>query len=122
MEDGHQKSKNYYIEQSSNMNLISMQRRRKIAKLLQFLELLKAMSYCDGSTRQQSVIVGCHKRNSLDPRKEDFLKLIMQSSRFFKRDATLDYIVLYSFYDMQSSSIIFQNPVANCHYNNHLIS
>jgi hypothetical protein len=40
--------------------------------------------------RQQSAGVGRHKGNSLDPRKDDFLKLIMQSSRFFKRHTKLD--------------------------------
>jgi hypothetical protein len=31
-----------------------------------------------------------HEGNSVDPRKDDFLKLMMKSSRFFKRDARLD--------------------------------
>jgi hypothetical protein len=40
---------------------------------------------CDRNTRQRSVGVRRHEGNSLDPRKDDFLKLMMQSSRFFKR-------------------------------------
>jgi transposase-like protein len=34
--------------------------------------------------------VRCHEENSLDPRKDNFLKMMMQSSRFFKRDTRLD--------------------------------
>jgi hypothetical protein len=33
------------------------------------------------------VSVRHHDRYSLDPRKDDFLKLMMQSSWFFKKDA-----------------------------------
>ena len=50
-------------------------------KPLQFLELMKAMFNCGGNTRQRSVGVRRHEGNSPDPRKDDFLKLIMQSSR-----------------------------------------
>jgi hypothetical protein len=65
--------------------------RRETAKPLQFLELMKAMFNCGGNTRQRSAGVRCHEGNSLDPRKDDFLKLMMQSSLFFfKRDARLD--------------------------------
>jgi hypothetical protein len=56
---------------------------------------MKAMFDNGGNTRQQSVGVRCHKGNSLDPRKDDFLKLMMQSLRFFKRDARLDWTVNY---------------------------
>jgi hypothetical protein len=42
------------------------------------------------NTRQRSVGVWRHEGNSLDPRKDDFLKLMMQSSRFIKRDGRLD--------------------------------
>jgi hypothetical protein len=66
------------------MKLFGAQRRREIAKPLQFLELMKAMIDCGGNTRQQSTGVRRHEGNSLDPRKDDFLKLMMQSSRFFK--------------------------------------
>jgi hypothetical protein len=71
------------------MKLFGAQRRRETAKPLQFLELMKAMFDCGGNTCQQSVGVRDHERNSLDPRKDDFLKLMMQSSRFFKREARL---------------------------------
>jgi hypothetical protein len=45
---------------------------------------------CGGNTRQQSAGVRRHEGNSLDPRKDDFLKLMTQSSHFFKKDARLD--------------------------------
>jgi hypothetical protein len=60
---------------------------RETAKPLQFLELMKATF--DNAT-QQSAGVKRHEGNTLDPRKDDFLKLMMQSSRSFKRDARLD--------------------------------
>jgi hypothetical protein len=72
------------------VKLFGVPRRRETAKPLQFLELMKAMFDCGRNRRQQSVSVRCHEGNSLDPRKDDFLKLMMQSSRFFKRDARLD--------------------------------
>jgi hypothetical protein len=90
MEDGRQKSKRLSYMQSSKVKLFSAQRRRKTAKPLQFLELMKAMFDCGGNTRQQSAGVGRHEGNSPDPRKDDFLKLVMQSSRFFKRNTGLD--------------------------------
>jgi len=72
------------------MKLFGAQRIRETAKLLQFLELMKATFDCGGNTRQRSAGVRHHERNSLAPRKDDFLKLMMQSSRSFKRDARLD--------------------------------
>jgi hypothetical protein len=61
----------------------------KTAKPLEFLELMKATSDCGGNTRQQSAGVRHHEGKSLDPRKDNFLKLMMQSSIFFKRDTRL---------------------------------
>jgi hypothetical protein len=81
--------KDYNIWQSSNMNLFGVQRRSETAKPLQFLEFRKAEFGCSRNTRQQSVSVRRHKRNSLDPRKDNFLKLMILSSRFSKRDARL---------------------------------
>jgi hypothetical protein len=72
------------------MKLFSVQRRRETAKPLQFLELMKAMFNCDVNTTHRSAGVMHHEGNSVDPRKYDFLKLMMQSSHFFKRDARLD--------------------------------
>jgi hypothetical protein len=71
------------------VKLFGAQRRRETAKLLQFLELMEAKFDCGGNTRQRSTGVRHHEGNSLDPRKDNFLKLMMQSSRFFKRDARL---------------------------------
>jgi hypothetical protein len=45
---------------------------------------MKTMFDCGGNIRQQSANVRRHEGNSLDPRKDDFLKLMMQSSYFFK--------------------------------------
>jgi hypothetical protein len=39
---------------------------------------------CGGNTRQRSAGVRRHEGNSLDPTKDDFLKLMMLSSCFFK--------------------------------------
>jgi hypothetical protein len=64
--------------------------RRETAKSLQFLKFMKATFNCGGNTRHQSAGVKRHKGNSLDPSKDDFLKLVMQYSRFFKRDTRLD--------------------------------
>jgi len=67
-----------------------MQRIRETAKPLQILELMKATFDCGGNTRQRSAGVRRHERNTLDPRKDNFLKLMMQASRSFMRDARLD--------------------------------
>jgi hypothetical protein len=79
MEEGRQESK----RQSSNVKLFGAQRRRKTAKPLQFLELMKATFDCGGNTTQQSAGVRRHEGNSVDLRKDNFLKLMMQSSQFF---------------------------------------
>jgi len=62
---------------SSNMKLFGAQRIRETAKPLQFLELMKATLDCGRNTRQLSAGVRHHERNSLDPRKDNFLKLMM---------------------------------------------
>jgi hypothetical protein len=80
----------YHIWQSSNVKLFGAQRRRATTKPLQFLELMKATFDCGRNARQRSAGVRCHEGNSLDLRKDNFLKLMMQSSHFFKRDARLD--------------------------------
>ena len=72
------------------MKLFGAQRIRETAKPLKFLELMKAPFDCGGNTRQQSAGVRRHERNSVDSRKDDFLKLMMQSSSSFVRDTRLD--------------------------------
>jgi hypothetical protein len=52
----------------------------KPTKSLQFLELMKATFDCGENTMQQSAGVRHHEGISLDPRKDDFLKLMMQYS------------------------------------------
>jgi hypothetical protein len=72
------------------VKLFGAQRRRETAKPVQFLELMKATFDHGGNTMQGSAGVRRHKGKSLDPSKDNFLKLMMQSSIFFKRDASLD--------------------------------
>jgi len=78
------------MQQSSNVKLFGAQRIRETAKTLQFLGLMKATFDCGGNTRQRSAGVRRHERNSLDPRKDDILKFMMQFSRSVMRDARLD--------------------------------
>jgi hypothetical protein len=70
------------MQQSSNVKLFGAQRRRETAKPLQFVGLMKATFDCGRNTKQRSAGVRHHEGNSLDPRKDDFLKLMMQSSSF----------------------------------------
>ena len=72
------------------MNLFGAQRIGETVKPLKFLELMETPFDCGGNTRQRSAGVRRHERNSLDPRKDEFLKLMMQSSSSFVRDARLD--------------------------------
>jgi hypothetical protein len=90
MEEDIRNLKDYHIRQSSNVKLFGAHRRRETAKPLQFLELMKATFHCGRNTIQRSASVRLHEGISLDPRKDDFLKLIMQSSCFLKRDERLD--------------------------------
>jgi hypothetical protein len=92
MEEGRQKSKR---RQSLNVKLLGAQRRRETAKQLQFLELMKAMFNCGGNTRQQSPGVRRHEGNSVDPRMDSFLKLMMQSSGFFQERCKTGLFVRY---------------------------
>jgi hypothetical protein len=54
MEEGCQKSKRLSYTASSNAKLFGAQRRRKTAKLLQFLELMTATFDCGGNTTQRT--------------------------------------------------------------------
>jgi hypothetical protein len=80
----------YRTHQSSNVNLFGAQRRKETVKLLQFLEVMRTMFDCGGNSSQQPAGMRCHERNSLDPRRGDFLKLMMQSSQGFKREARVE--------------------------------
>jgi len=66
-------------------------------RVVKFLDLMKATFDCGGNTRQWSAGVRRQERNSLDSRKEDFLKLMTQSSRPFMRDTRLDclWVMIY---------------------------
>ena len=98
------------------MKLFGAQRRRETAKPLQFLEL-KAIFDCGGNTRQRSAGVRHHEGNSLDPRKDDFLKLMMQSSHIFQ-DKLLYCIVLTA---RTVAVSFFQNPALDHESNPHAI-
>jgi hypothetical protein len=67
------------------VKLFSADRRKETTKLLQFLQLMKETFNCGGNTRQRSASARTHERNSMDQINKDFLKLMMQSSHFFKR-------------------------------------
>jgi hypothetical protein len=97
------------------MKLFDAQRRRETAKPMQFLELMKTILDCGGNTRQRSAGVRRDEGNSLDPRKDDFLKLMMQSSRFFK--------IKYCIVLMARTAALsfFRNPALNHEYNLHAI-
>jgi hypothetical protein len=58
----------------------------------QFLELMKAMFDCGRNTRQRSAGVRRHDGNSLDPRKDDFLKLMLM---FFQERRNTELFVNY---------------------------
>jgi hypothetical protein len=53
MVEGYQKSKDYHMQQISNVKLFGVQR-KETAKSLQFLELMKTMFDCGGNTIQCS--------------------------------------------------------------------
>ena len=89
-EEGRQKSKRLSYMAKFKHEIIRCAEEEGNHMLLQFLELMKAAFDCGTNTRQRSAGVRRHEGNSLDPRKDDFLKLMIQSSRFFKRDARLD--------------------------------
>ena len=109
--------KDYHIQQSSNVKLFGAQKRRETAKPLQFLEQMKATLDCGRSTRQQSADVRRHEGNSLDPRKDDFLKLMMQSSLFFK----INYCIVLFLRHVQQLLSFFQNPALDHESNPHAI-
>jgi len=90
MEEGRQKSERPSYTAKFKREVIWCAEDKGNAKPLQFLELMEATFDCGGNTRQRSAGVRRREGNSVDPRKDDSLKLIMQSSRSFKRDARLD--------------------------------
>jgi hypothetical protein len=93
MEEGRHKSKRLSSTAKFNLKLFSAQRIREIVKPLQFLELMKATFDCGGNTWQQSVGVRCHEGNSLDPRKNNFLKLMMHFSLHVFSRQTQDWML-----------------------------
>jgi hypothetical protein len=98
------------------MKLFDAQRRRETAKPLQYLELIKATFDCGRNIRQRSAGVRRHKGNSLDPRKDDFLKLMMQSSHFLK----INYCTVFLRHVQRL--LFFQDPALDRECNPHTIA
>jgi hypothetical protein len=75
------------------------------------------------STRQQSASVRLHKKNKLDPIKDNFLKLIMQySCFFFQARGKIETICTALFLQhAQQLLLFFQNPALDQESNPHLI-
>jgi hypothetical protein len=73
-EEGRQKSKRLSHTAKFKCEVIRCTEKgnRKAAAIF---ELMKATFDCGGNTRQRSVGVRRHEGNSLDPRKDNFLKL-----------------------------------------------
>jgi hypothetical protein len=90
MEEGCQKSKRLSYTAKFKREVIRCAEEKGNCKAPAILELMKATFSCGGNTRHRSAGVRRHDGNSVDPRKDDFLKLVMQSSRFFKRNSRLD--------------------------------
>jgi hypothetical protein len=67
--------------------------------------------------RKHKAVISGHeasRRKSVDPKKDDFLKLMMQSSRFFKRDARLDYFVIYDLLHVEAIKARYLNIPGSC--------
>jgi hypothetical protein len=75
------------------VKLFGAQKKRETAKPQQFSEMM--MATFDWQKHKAAISVWCHRRNSLYPRKDDFLKLMRQSLCFFKSDVRVEIIVLY---------------------------
>jgi hypothetical protein len=73
------------------VKLFGVQWKKGTTKQLQFLEFMKALFHCGGNTKQQS-ISGCEvsRKKFAGPKKDDFLKFMMQSSFCSSRDARLE--------------------------------
>jgi hypothetical protein len=102
--------------------LFDVQRIRENAKQLQILGLMKEMFDCGGNTRKQMVSVRHHERNSLGPRKDDFLKLMMRSSQLFfqeMQDRNKLYCIFLMAHTMAVS--VFRNSALGRESNLHAI-
>jgi hypothetical protein len=92
MEEGRQKSKGLSYTEKVKRQVIQCAEEKGNRKAVAIFGVMNATFDCGGNTTQRSAGVRCHGGNSLDQRKDDFLKLMIQSSSFFKRDARLDYL------------------------------
>jgi hypothetical protein len=85
MERRHQKSKRLsVIYDKAETWVVQCAEEKGNCKTVAIFELMKATFHCGKKTRQRSVSVRHHERSSLDPRKDNFLKLMMQSSWGFQ--------------------------------------
>jgi transposase-like protein len=93
MEEGHQKSKrlSYTAKFKREVICCTEEKGNRIAAAVFGVDESNIRLW----RKHKTVISGCEasqRKNSLDPRKDDFLKLMVQSSRFFRRDARLEYL------------------------------
>jgi hypothetical protein len=86
MEEGRQKSKRVSYTAKFKREVIRCAEEKGNRKAAAIFGVNKATFDCSGNTTQRSAGMRRHKGNSLDPRNDDFLKLIMQSSRFFPQE------------------------------------
>jgi hypothetical protein len=101
MEEGHQKSKRLSYTAKFKREVIRCTEEKGNRKAVTIFGVNESNVRLWRNTTQWSVGVRCHKGNSLDPRKDDFLKLMMQSSRFFffKSDTSLDYLWVMIYFE-----------------------
>jgi hypothetical protein len=105
--------KNIRLSYTAKFKLFSVLR-RETSKPPQFLELMKTRFVCGGNSRQRLASIKLHERNSLDPRKDNFLKLMMQSSRFSRE--TQDWNTLFlqnvqQFYHFPTTQLVATNLI-----------
>jgi hypothetical protein len=112
MEEGRQKSKRLSYTAKFKCEVIQCAEEKGNCKAAAFLELMKATFNCGGKTMQRSAGLRRHEGNSLDPRKDDFLKLMMQSLHFiFERRRT----GLFVNYDLLCEEVIKKPRSLNIH-------
>jgi hypothetical protein len=111
MEQGCQKSKRLSYKTKFKHKVIRCAQQKGNRKAAAILELIKATSDCGRNTRQRSAGVRRHKENSLDPRKDDFLKFMMQSSCFFMRRKKKFRYTFFFFYERPTKCIFKVNHI-----------
>jgi hypothetical protein len=101
MEEGGQKCKRLSYTGKFKREVIQCTKEKGNRKAAAISELKKATFDFGGNTRQRSAGVRRHEGNSVDPRKDDFLKLMMQSSRFFFERCKTGLFVRYDLFRVE---------------------